>query len=71
MRRIEVECADGHRKEIVIGSGDRIPRCSELVYNSTRQEDYLGPVGRCRKKREIVWAGGGPGFRYVGGESRF
>lgn len=73
-RRITVECADGHREEIVIGIEDKIPRCSELVYNNSGPEMH-DASGRCRKRREIVWdqkgPQGAPAFRVQGMSKKF
>ena len=69
MRRITVECTDGHREEITIKADARIPRCKEDVGGST--EEKLEFHKACKKKREIVWVGGSAGFRVKGLTKRF
>jgi hypothetical protein len=74
-RRITVECSDRHREEIVIGAAEKIPRCSELVFDGVGIDDYMCATGRCRKKREIVWdqsgPQGAPSFRIAGMSKKF
>lgn len=73
-RRITVECPDGHREEIIIGATDKVPRCSEFVFNNSGPEMY-DASGRCKKKREIVWdqkgTQGAPAFRVAGMSKNF
>lgn len=67
MRRLTVECRDGHREEITIGIDDKIPRCNRFMkaMNPLREGSF------CRKKREIIWIGGSAGFRIKGLTKRF
>lgn len=67
MRRLTVECRDGHQEEIVIGTLDKIPRCSRF----RKAMNPLHEGSFCHKKREIIWGDGSAGFRVKGATKRF
>jgi len=87
VRRLTVECPDGHQEEITIGINDHIPTCQilvERVKQATKKEVALtahkAPEGKslvsvylgpCRRRRTIVWTDGSAGFRIKGATKRF